>query len=245
MDIDKLVNKNYDKLNKNDLYIWDYISNNRKECINISMQDLAKKCNISYASVFRFTKKLGLKGYSELKIYLKWEEEQKFKIQDDEMNKIYNNIISSLNTIKNRDCLDIFKLLDSANKIYSYARGSTPKNASKFLKGCLLFSNKLLNVIEGREESQIVLKFVNEEDVFFLISLSGTDTYINDFALQLKSKGVKIISITRDGNNELAQISDINLFFYTHLIKNDIFSISPFFILIEILSFKYMQYKGL
>ncbi|WP_250278401.1 MurR/RpiR family transcriptional regulator [[Clostridium] colinum] len=239
------MNKNYEKLNQNDLHICNYILNNRKECINISIQELAKKCSVSHTSIFRLTTKLGLKGYSELKIYLKWEEEKKTKIKENELDKIYNDLISSLNIIKNRDCTDIFNLLDNANKIYSYASGSIQKSVCKFLKNSFLFSNKLLNVIEGREETQIVIKFLQKEDVFFIISLSGNDKFVNDFALKLKNKGVKVISITKDGNNELAQISDINLFFYTHYIKDNVFSTSAFFMISEILIFKYMQYKGL
>lgn len=245
MDIESLINKNYEKLNKNDVYIWHYILNNKKECINMSIKDLAKKCNVSHTSIFRFTTKLGFKGYSELKVYLKWEQDNKSKIQDNELDKIQNDIISSLNLIKNRDCSDIFKLLDNANKIYSYDTGSIQKSAAKYLKSSLLFSNKLLNVIEGAEESQIVTKFLQKDDVFFLISLSGNNKFMNDFALKLKEKKVKIISITKDGNNELARISDINLFFYSHCIKDNIFATSCFFMLIEILSIKYMSYKGL
>ena len=80
MKLDELVNKNYNQLSENDFYIWNYISKNRKECENLSIDQLASKCNVSRSTVLRFAKN-SLKGYSELKLYLKLENEEEMKIQ--------------------------------------------------------------------------------------------------------------------------------------------------------------------
>mgnify|MGYP000968047963 CR=1 FL=1 len=36
MRLEELINKNYNRLNENDLYIWQYISAHRKECEKLS-----------------------------------------------------------------------------------------------------------------------------------------------------------------------------------------------------------------
>lgn len=85
--------------------------------------------------------------------------------------------------------------------------------------------------------------------MIFLLSLSGENKRINDFAEGLKNKGVKIVSITQNGSNRLSRLSDINIQFYTHKIASlsenlDIYSLSQFFIVNEFLTLKYLEYKN-
>ena len=72
MMLDEMVNSHYDQLNENDLYIWQYIYHHKSDCQKMSIQELARTCNVSHTSIIRFCKKIGLDGYSELKIHLKW-----------------------------------------------------------------------------------------------------------------------------------------------------------------------------
>ena len=78
MTLDELVESHYDELNENDLYIWQYIFHHKTECQKMSIQQLAHACNVSHTSIIRFTKKIGLDGYSELKVYLKWSLNKQF-----------------------------------------------------------------------------------------------------------------------------------------------------------------------
>lgn len=43
------------------------------------------------------------------------------------------------------------------------------KNAAKDLKRSMIFGNKLIYVIEGREETNIILDALSSKDIFFLI----------------------------------------------------------------------------
>ena len=63
--LEELISKNYNQLNENDLYIWQYISAHRKECEKLSIDELASRCHVSRTTVLRFSKRLGLKGYAE------------------------------------------------------------------------------------------------------------------------------------------------------------------------------------
>lgn len=60
MKLEQLVNKHYDKLNENDLYILNYICNNQKRVANLGIAVLAHKCSVSKSSLLRFTKKIRL-----------------------------------------------------------------------------------------------------------------------------------------------------------------------------------------
>ena len=71
MRIEELVNTHYDKLTENDIHIWQYIATHRKECEDLSIDELASRCYVSRTTVMRFAKRIGLHGYAELKLYLK------------------------------------------------------------------------------------------------------------------------------------------------------------------------------
>lgn len=132
-------------------------------------------------------------------------------------------------------------------KIYVYGSGAVQKSAAKELKRNMIFNEKLVYVLEGKSESNIIIDSLSKNDVFFLLSLSGNNSFINNFALKLKAKGVKIISVSVAGNNELASISNFNIQFYSHpiLIKRNEFKFWPttqFFFINELLVLKYIQY---
>lgn len=73
MTLEELVNSKLDKLNPTDLIVWRYIYAHKKECCYISIYDIADNCNVSRTTVLRFAKKLGLDGFSDLKMMLKME----------------------------------------------------------------------------------------------------------------------------------------------------------------------------
>ena len=50
MKIDDLVNLHYDKLNQSDLHIWKYINAHRKESSNLTIDELASRCNFKICS---------------------------------------------------------------------------------------------------------------------------------------------------------------------------------------------------
>ena len=65
------------RLGANDLHIWRYISTHRQECANLSIEALGAKCNVSRTTILRFAQKLGLSGFSELRLLLRMECQEK------------------------------------------------------------------------------------------------------------------------------------------------------------------------
>lgn len=246
MKLETLINENYEKLNENDLYIWNYILHHKEECKNISIQDLAAKCNVSHTTISRFARKLDLEGYSELKLYLKWETRNEAGFDSREIQNVYQDHIMTMDTIMKQDLYEIYEMLKNAGRVFAYGTGAVQKNASKDLKRVLLPAGYIVHVIEGRSETKTILLNVQENDVFFLYSLSGNNSFINEFALRLKARGVKIITITQNGNNELSRIGDVSLQFYTHPVTKNInrpnlYMTSQFFIMNEFLLLKLLE----
>ena len=80
MTLSERVTSNYDVLNENDFYIYQYIIHNQKEVQKMTIYELAEKCYISHTNIFRFAKKIGFDGFGELKMQLKWEQNYKKEI---------------------------------------------------------------------------------------------------------------------------------------------------------------------
>lgn len=108
MRLEELVEANYDKLNENDFYIWRYIVYHKNECKEMSIQQLAEKCNVSHTTILRFVHKLGLDGYSEMKVYLKWESKNKTYVKEKDIKTSCNCIEKTMDEIR---CMDLTNIL--------------------------------------------------------------------------------------------------------------------------------------
>lgn len=248
--LETLVHENYKNLNESDKYIWNYILKNKKECEKMSIQKLASNCNVSHTTVLRFSQKLGLNGYSELKFYLKLGNKTKKKVTcKPDYIKIRDDINKTIDVLTEMDYSNLVKTIDESEKIYVFGSGEVQNNAARELKRSFLAVGKLINLIEGKDEMEIMLNYITKKDVIFLISFSGETKLINWWANILKEKGIKIVTITQSGNNSLSKFGDFNIQFYTHQIATledelKVYSMSHFYIINEFLLAKYIEYTN-
>lgn len=247
MKLQELINKHYSKLNENDLYIWDYISNHRKECEKLAIDQLAYKCNVSRTTVLRFAQKLSLKGYGELKVLLKLDN-QKAKENLDDVDLIQRSYETVAENIKNLDCTEIFEKMDSARNIYIYGVGMIQSSIKREFKRLFMNAGVIVYNLSGYAEAGNVLDIVDDRDLFFMVSVSGENEVILDLTKKLKIKNVPIVSITCLRDNSLSHLADYNL--YTSdtkvqciFLDDGYVSLTTYFILMEILFLKFEQYR--
>ena len=247
MKLQELINKYYYKLNETDFCIWEYISNNKKECKDLTINQLAYKCNVSRTTILRFAQKISLKGYSELKLYLKLEN-QDIKESKSKIEMVCNTYYDVIKSIKEKDCTDIFKEFDLARNIYIYGVGMVQSSIKNEFKRIFLTSGKTFYDLSGYKEAEICLNIANSEDLFIIISVSGENEFIIDFAYKLNIRNIPILSITKLKENTLSKISNYNLYISSVTLPNHLHELSynsvrSYFILIEILFLKYIEYK--
>ena len=248
MRLEDLIEQNYHKLSENELYIWEYIRQHPAECRSISIDQLAAACNISHTTILRFARKLGLKGFSELKVVLKWQEPSDGSVfPRDTIERTVQDYRQTLEYISTVELSDLFSLIDRAGKTYVYGSGSVQQLAASDLKQKFFNANKLLHVIEGEEEMRRMIGRINEGDLVFFISLSGDNVFVNQAAEQVKQRGGIVVSVCRIQSNRLIYLSDINIPFFTHHVElsstveywpsNLLFQVNEFLIL------RYLQYR--
>ncbi len=247
MQLETLVQQNYDRMSTSDHMIWQYISSHRQECRHMSLHQLADACQVSHTTVLRFIQLLGMEGFGEFKVFLKWEEQRKPVMDTYTIERSSFDLTRTISMIEHADCTQLFDAMEKAQRIYAYGSGSVQKAAARMLKNYLIVGEKLVNVIEGREERQMALRTMQPGDVVLLYSVSGNNPQMIEYATQMKERGMILVAICQDGANHLAKLCDFKLPFYTQKFEIGRYTIpyhsaAGMFIISELLALKYVVY---
>ena len=212
MRLEELVNRHYDELNSTDRMIWKYIYNNKDFCINCSINELAEKCNVSRTTIMRFAQKLSLSGYSELKLILKGEREQKpsgLKNQTNELCELYQHIIQE---IEKKDYTEICNMIYKAKRIFAFGSGAFQKNIVCELRRMFYISGKYIIDIGGEGGFRYLLDNITSDDMVIIVSMSGESSAPIELARAMKLRNIPTLSITKLKDNTLAFICDENMY---------------------------------
>ncbi|MCJ8343588.1 MAG: MurR/RpiR family transcriptional regulator [Cetobacterium sp.] len=218
-----------DKLTNKELKVADYIEKNLEEVKNLNTYEMGNRCDVSQASIVRFSKKLGYSGFPEFKIALssdigRQEMENSISIIHEEIKvddssedtgkKVaYENIKAIEDTCKLIDYKELEKaveLLDKAKRIFILGGGFSGI-AGRDFQYKLLELGKMA-IFESDPHIQYSnFSTIEKEDVVFVISQGGKSLDIFNILQEPKRRGVKIISLTKFSPNPVREIGDIKL----------------------------------
>lgn len=205
--------------------VAEYILANAKEVMHMTIHDLATKAEASSAAVVRFCRSLGIEGFPALKIRLSAEIENTphvgyFDVESNESvhsiidKMLSNTILTFQNTASQLDAQSIeqaVSLLQQAEVIYVYGLGASfiiaEDAAQKWLR-----LGKNVYAISDRHLLAATMATKSENAVFWGISYSGETREVIQLLKRAKEQGIKTMSLTRPGNNKLAQLADVSLF---------------------------------
>jgi len=212
----------YDEMGKAEKRIADWIFENPGKIISLSIVELAELCNCSEATIVRFSKRLGLSGYQELKISLASEgggSSISSSITEDDSpftmyEKICNDVYMSFEMTKkslNPQALELAcRKISRANKVVIFGLGNSASIATdashKFLRAglnCVAYSDNHMQVIAASH--------LTENDVVIGISHSGSSKDIVDALKIAKEHNATTIAITNSGKSPIIKQSDIVL----------------------------------
>lgn len=246
MSIDALVNQNYKHFSESDHAVWNYLSQHRAECADMPINKMAERCLVSRSAVMRFAQKLGLKGFTELKLYLKMDEE-KIPVHS-ELNYICTLYQNIMNSVCEKNCDALFDAFDAARQHYIFGVGMVQSSVKKEFKRIFMSAGHMFYDAPSGLEMYNLLPLIGTEDFCVLISVSGQNEKMVEIARKLHVRGVTLMSITRSCENTLSHLCDYCLY----IGEGDCFetpfhrqyeSMTSYFILIEILFFKYLEYR--
>lgn len=222
--------REYRNLPEAENQVRDYLLKNSKEIIDKSIYELAEKTYTSPATIVRLCKKLGLKGFSQLKIQIASEIKAFDTIhldildttsiaKNDSVKQIIDKITAiSLQSIEEtRILLDEKKLLNSARELMKasvidfYGVGASNTVAFdatyKFMR---IGKSVACFQLSDRQFVQAINSDKNHVGVLF--SYSGETREIIEMAKTLQDNAVTTIAITCSTKSTLADLCDFALF---------------------------------
>lgn len=245
-----IINQNYTELNETDLAIGNYIIDHTQEVPNMSTQDFAKACLSSKSSVIRFSQKLGFTGFAELRNFLKWQDHEEALDQHMAFRwQVCNDTQKTLDYIKEADWQEIYQKIQRGRNMYILSTGVTQQNQAAELQRMFLLIDKPVQAIPASSQSnefRRIVERLTDEDVIFVLSLSGENTHLENVLNVLSIRNSTIVSITSRQNNWLSGRADYNLYASSSRspLPKDwwLQTASSFFILIEAFAFGYVDY---
>ncbi|WP_277631380.1 MurR/RpiR family transcriptional regulator [Atopococcus tabaci] len=245
MAIETLISEYYEELNATDRSIAAYILNNRAKVSEMTIRELAEECHSSKSTVLRFIKKIGISGFSELKYGLKWE---KSRIENETPYKedLINDITMNLEQLRAWDMDRICRRIESANRVYVYGTGTEQKRCAEEIKRHFWRLQKYMYVIDDEMDLHVLIPTLKEDDLVIIVSLSGNTPSMIPYAKKIAAKNIPLISMTHLRNNQLSQLTDLNIYAFAYSRESnlslEVTTFSTFFIMAEALFRGYLDY---
>ena len=220
----------YPKFSKTQRRIADFFIQNAHQASGKTIDDLAKRINVSKATLVRFTKILGYAGFREFIINFTTHETfptfSRVSTPDylevnpgDSIHKIMGHIHTTsqqsinqtIEVCNPQDLERAVNRLHLANRIDFFGMGACSFVAQdaqhKFLR-----INKYSHAFSDSHMQAMVAATLSKDDVCVIISYSGETLDSLRIAEIAKEAGATVISITKYGKNSISHIADIPLF---------------------------------
>ena len=216
----------YDSFFEAEKKIADYIMEHKEQAVDMTVGELAKASGTSDATVSRFCRRCGFKGFQNLNLTLAREileeEHQSQEVTNDIdrtdleqslKNILANKIAELTETIKMMDIKNLEVILDKlehARMVQLAAVGNTIPVA---LDGAFKLNQLGIPAVAGDIwEAQAAYAFnLGPEDVVLIISNSGSSKRLETLALGAKENGSTLVLITNNRESPLAQICDYKI----------------------------------
>lgn len=218
--------------------IADYILNHTGEIVGISISELAERCDCGDATVVRFSRRLGLEGYQELKIKVAGEISASSAIsaeieKNDDCFEIFQKRIADIaeslrntESVLDRAQLDrAAEMIMKADRVVIFGLGNSAAIAQdaahKFLRLGLAAQACCDNHLQA-----IIASHLKRGSVAIGISHSGASKDIVEALRLCKIGGASTIAITNYGSSPLVAAADISLFTKAEETKHSILAMS-------------------
>lgn len=219
MELEKLINDHSTVLNDNDYHILGFISQHMDFAQQNPVAKIARQANASASGIVRLTQKLGFNGYSEFRYFLRQEVQLK-KAASMNQNTYFqtSDLVNDVNqTIrlyeKDGNLKSLYTRLSQANRVFGYATGYGQSLMLKEFSRCLMGSNVFLNEVPGKSELRMLSHEMHEQDLLFVVGLSGNIQNIQESLATIQLNGTTIVSVTSFSQNMLASMADFNIYY--------------------------------
>lgn len=220
------IHSKYNNLTNTEKKVADYVLENTRSVVYMSITDLADACDVGESSVFRFCKSLSYKGYQEFKIALAHSitvENEIPQLTDQILMDDTTEVVASKVLATNVNALnETYNLIDiqkvkaaitymvDAERVLFFGVGSSLVTAMEAKIKFMRITNKTECLMDSHLQ-MMSAALMSKQDVAVIISYSGSTKDSIEVARKAKERGAKVISITRFEKSPLTSYSDLTL----------------------------------
>ena len=223
----ELISQEYYSFTASEKKLADFILSNQDGIAYLSISQLADGANVAEATVSRFSRRLGFKGYVDFKLTaanaalrfkpannpLSGQVEDGDSVEDI-CRKLYSAEVEAMaqtmDVLSPEAVLQSATLLEKANRVLCMGQGGSMLIAQEAAHLFSTVSSKFQPVNDSHMQA-IAAAMMDPDDVIFFFSYSGsTRAMMETMRLAKKRKG-KIILVTRFPNSPGAELSDVVL----------------------------------
>lgn len=205
--------------------IADWILENRRLLLRVTISQLAEQCGVSDATVVRFSRMLGYRGFQDLRLSFAQEFPSQISILHEGLDKSDSNA-----TIYEKVCDSVMQALDDTQKVLDTNQVdkaiSSIKNAGRILiigmgSSAVIggdLQHKLIRLgyfchfTEDHHMQMVSIANFQKGDLLIAISHSGESKDVNAVMQLAQQKGVTTMAITSYGKTSILKHTDIPLF---------------------------------
>lgn len=206
--------------------IADYIMENKAKAVDMTVGELAKASGTSDATVSRFCRRCGFKGFQSLKLALAREvlkeEQEKEQVSNDIDRKDLSQSLKNILANKVAELTETVEMMDIQNLetiLYKLEHAKTVQLAAVgntipvALDGAFKLNQLGIPAVSGDIwEAQAAYTFnLGPSDVVLIISNSGSSQRLKTLAEGAKENGTATILITNNGESPLAAVCDYKI----------------------------------
>lgn len=212
----------YNQFTRAEKKVADYVIQNQRDVLFMSITDLADSCHVGDTSVYRFCRRLELQGYQEFKMKLSFCQNDQTRAKEQEMKGHEDGFGNTAQRVMQRHLSAIqetYQLLDEeqfektlsmmekARQVYFFGIGDSLLTAEEARNKFLRLTNKVICVRDPHMQA-MAASIASEEDLIVFISYSGATKDNIHVAGVAKKAGVRIACITRFQKSPLTGYSD-------------------------------------
>ncbi|MDF2542520.1 MAG: ybbH 1 [Herbinix sp.] len=177
------------------------------DMILLSITEFSEKVGVGEATMLRFCRKLGLKGYSEFRFLLSQSATSDDTMEENEADKILEYMITALKSTHNLlDYSQITKaasLILKARHVYALGSGNSGVAAQEFCNKVLRYGVNCMYLADSHFQL-IATSLLTSEDTLVLFSVSGGTQDMLEIAKRASASGVNLVIITNYLKSPLA-----------------------------------------
>lgn len=221
------ISREYYELTASEKKTADFVMNNQHDTQYMSIAELAEASDVAEATVSRFCRRLGYKGYNAFKLavansaavikhdagalYGQVEESDSF---EDMCGKLYSADASAMTQtleLINPGAVGLAAdILEAADKVFCMGQGGSMLLAAEAAHVFAPTGNKFFAVSDAHLQA-ISAATMSEKDAVLFFSYSGSTKDMMDTLALAKEQGAKVILITRFPKSPGAALADVVL----------------------------------